>query len=118
MSEPFPPPQAELCSVRRERQAVRLRGDIDLVNAAEIADRLVAEVEAGAWHLDLSEVDYCGVAGLRALLAACDALRARGGTLRLTCSPSVLRALEICELNRAGLELVAADPAGGEEAGW
>ncbi|MFB9718113.1 STAS domain-containing protein [Planobispora longispora] len=104
--------------MRRERQAVRLRGDIDLVNAAEIADRLVAEVEAGAWHLDLSEVDYCGVAGLRALLAACDALRARGGTLRLTCSPSVLRALEICELNRAGLELVAADPAGGEEAGW
>lgn len=109
VSGAFPPSRADLCSVRRDRDSLRLSGEIDVGNVAAVSARIQAEIRAGVVHLDLSEVGYCGAAGLRALLAGRDALRDRGGVLRLTCSPVVLRILRICELiDSAGMIVVPA----------
>jgi len=90
---------------------LRLAGEIDIANSAAVSDRIVAEVRAGVVHLDLSEVSFCGVAGLDALLDGYAVLHSQGGTLRVTCHPIVARAMHVCGL--AGLEgliVTVADP--------
>ncbi|BCJ39961.1 hypothetical protein GCM10010168_28200 [Actinoplanes ianthinogenes] len=99
MSASSGPPRAELCSVQRDGDVLRLSGEIDQLNVSTVGGRIVAEIEAGVTHLDLSAVSYCGAVGIRALLTGRDVCRERGGILRLTCSPEVLRVLHLCGLD-------------------
>jgi anti-anti-sigma factor len=97
LTGPFGAEHAELCSVRRDGTAVRLTGEIDEANWAAIAERIALEIGAGAVHLDLTQLGYCGAAGVRALLQGRQVLPS-GSTLHLTCSPLVFRVLQICGL--------------------
>ncbi len=92
VTEPFRADRITRCSLYREGATVRLVGDVDLGNWAEIGGQL-----AGLRTLDLTGVRYFGAAGVRVLL---DALAARslGETLHVTCSPSVYRVLRISDL--------------------
>jgi anti-sigma B factor antagonist len=68
---------------------VRLRGDVDLSNAAELRDELRASTpnDAIGLILDLSEVDYLDSAGIHLVHRLREDLRARGQTLRLVIPP-------------------------------
>jgi|tagenome__1003787_1003787.scaffolds.fasta_scaffold19832532_2 anti-anti-sigma factor len=85
-------------SVRRDGHRLELSGEIDLDNAAEISDLVVAAVRAGVVELDLSRVTFCGAAGVHAILRAREA-RADGGALRVACSPAVFRVFALCGLS-------------------
>lgn len=102
--------RAELCSVRRDGDVLRLIGDIDNDNATQIADRVIAEIHAGVVSLDLTRVYFCGAAGVRALLRGRDALPP-GVALHVTCSPLVYHVLQICGLVDADRLIVARDRA-------
>ena len=117
LTGPFGAEHAELCSVRRDGAAVRLTGEIDEANWAAIAERIALEIGAGAVHLDLTQLGYCGAAGVRALLHGRQALPF-GSTLHLTCSPLVFRVLHICGLVGAeGLMIKQVDANGGRRPG-
>jgi anti-anti-sigma factor len=104
-------PVAELWSAHRDGLVLRLAGEIDIANSVAVSDRVVAEVRAGVLHLDLSEVSFCGVAGLDALLDGHAVLHGQGGTLRVTCHPIVARAMDVCGLTGLeGLIVTVADP--------
>jgi anti-anti-sigma factor len=114
LTGPFGAERAELCSVRRDGAAVRLTGEIDEANWAMIAKRIALEVGAGAVHLDLTQLRYCGAAGVRALLQGRQALPP-GSALHLSCSPPVFRVLEICGLVGADALIVTrVDADGGQ----
>lgn len=74
-------------SARRDGPALLISGTLDQLTAAEVAARLAAEVPGGALWLDLSGVDFCDVAGVRALLAGRDAARALGLVLQVEYFP-------------------------------
>lgn len=57
-------------------------GDIDASNAARVTSVLCAAVAHGITEIDLSELDFCAVAGVRAFLAAAAAMPA-GAALSL-----------------------------------
>jgi anti-anti-sigma factor len=114
LTGPFGAEHAELCSVRRDGTAVRLTGEIDEANWSAIAERIALEIAAGAVRLDLTQLGYCGAAGVRALLHGRRALPS-GSTLHLTCSPLVFRVLHICGLVGAeGLMIKQVDANGGQ----
>lgn len=51
---------------------LRVRGEIDFNNADRFAAVLHAVVAGGLHRVDLSELEFCAVAGIRALLSAAD----------------------------------------------
>ncbi len=75
---------------------MRIDGDVDVFTGDDVEELLVAEVGGGADQVDLSEVGFFGLAGVRVLQAGADAARLRGTQLEVLCPPSVLRLLEIC----------------------
>ncbi|WP_432837468.1 ATP-binding protein [Dactylosporangium sp. CA-092794] len=87
--------RATRCTVSRDGTTLTLAGVIDEGNRAEIADRLVSEVAAGADRLDLTAVTVFGAAGVHALLRGHRALPA-GGRLRVTCGALTYRVLDMC----------------------
>lgn len=101
MAEPFHAQHAGLCTIRQDGPVLRLIGDIEQANWREVADRIAAEVRAGATRLDLTQVRFFGAAGVRALMKGCEA-RPSGVTLHLSCAPVVFRALQICGLLTMG----------------
>ena len=101
MVEPFHAQHAGLCTIRRDGPVLRLVGDIEQGNWREVADRIAAEIRAGASRLDLTQVRFFGAAGVRALMKGCEA-RPGGVTLHLSCAPVVFRALQICGLLTMG----------------
>jgi anti-anti-sigma factor len=114
LTGPFGAERAELCSVQRDGAAVRLTGEIDEANWVMIAERIALEVGAGAVHLDLTQLRYCGAAGVRALLQGRQALPP-GSALHLSCSPPVFRVLDICGLVGADALIVTrVDADGGQ----
>jgi hypothetical protein len=95
MTGPTLPPRAELCSVERIGNLLRLKGEIDQANTVALTIRLTAEVRLGVTHVDLSGVRCCGDG--RRTCAAGRQDRPTGGHSRmvLTCSPIVFRILHI-----------------------
>jgi anti-anti-sigma factor len=119
LTEPYGTQRAGTCWIRRDGGVLRISGEIDQANWATVADRIVDAVRTGAVHVDLTEVGFCGAAGVRALLYGRAALPP-GSVLTLACAPEVFRTLEICGLVGAdGLVVTGAD-AGGQppEANW
>ena len=85
-----------LWSGHREGSVLRIRGDVDVFTAEDIEERLVTEVLDGAVQVDLSEVEFFGLAGVRVLQAGADVARSRGAVREIQCPPAVMRLLEIC----------------------
>jgi anti-anti-sigma factor len=76
------------CSVEDETWAatvvgdrLRVRGEIDADNVDEFARVLRSAVSAGVSKVDLSEVRFFAVAGVRALLVAAELLHDKGQPL-------------------------------------
>ena len=109
MAEPFHAQHAGLCSIRRDGPVLRVVGDIEQANWHDVADRIAAEIRAGAACLDLTQVRFFGAAGVRALMKGCEA-RPGGVTLHLSCAPVVFRALQVCGLLTMGGLVVEAQP--------
>lgn len=91
----WPAPHAVLITVRGDLDAATA-GDL----AALVADRLWATPQRLA--LDLSEVDFLGVAGVRVLLHAALQAEHNGTDLRVITgkNPMVRRALQVTEADR------------------
>ena len=82
---------------------VRAPEDIDITNASDFREALLAAAERGAGTtvVDLSRTQFCDSAGLHALVAAHKRARASGGEVRLVVSgPHVLRIFAISGLDR------------------
>lgn len=97
VTEPLPADRVSRCSIRREGVTLRVVGDIDLGNWAEVGEKVAAGVGSGAVTLDLTEVRYFGAAGVRVILCGYDA-RPSGVTLRVRCAPLVFRVMRISGL--------------------
>jgi anti-anti-sigma factor len=107
VAEPFHAQHDSLCTIRRDGPVLRLIGDIEQANWQDVADRIAAEIRAGAVRLDLTQVRFFGAAGVRALMKGCEA-RPGDVILQLSCAPVVFRALQICGLlNISGLVVEA-----------
>jgi len=67
------------------RSLVRLRGELDVATAPGLQRRLDSLIDRGVHHLvvDLADVSFCDLAGVRVLLGADRQLRTRGGHLTL-----------------------------------
>ena len=89
----------EVRSRREGRQTiVAVDGEVDLATARELRDELERLVQSGCLRLrvDLAQVSFMDVAGLRALIDARDYLAAIGGELSIgSQSPLVQRLLEM-----------------------
>jgi anti-anti-sigma factor len=92
-------PSLRLRTTRPAPQAVlvTVHGDLDCATAGDlaavVADRLAAA--PGRLVLDLSEVDFLGVAGVRALLHAARQADRHGAELHVVANPVVRRALRV-----------------------
>jgi anti-sigma B factor antagonist len=81
----------------------RLRGDIDLANAASVQRSLLQQIwtTSGNLTLDMSEVEFFGSSGLAVLAAADSEIRSRGGRLVIIdAPPEILRLLELVGVPR------------------
>ena len=97
MTEPSADGRGRAFSAWRDGAVLHLSGDIDQANWLVVADRVAAELRSGVVELDLTAVGFFGAAAVRALLVARDRSRL-AASLRLTCSPTVIRVLTICGL--------------------
>jgi anti-anti-sigma factor len=82
----------------------RLEGDLDIVAAPALRQRLLGVLSPGARLLiiDLTEVFFCDVAGLAVLVSAQRRARARGITVRLAAPrPQMAKLLRITGLDRS-----------------
>ena len=82
---------------------VRAPEDIDITNASDFREALLAAAERGAGItvIDLSQTQFCDSAALHALVAAHKRARAAGGEVRLVVSdPHVLPIFAISGLDR------------------
>jgi anti-anti-sigma factor len=110
VTEPSPNGHGRTFVARREGSVLHVTGDIDQANWLEVADRVAAELRAGAVELDLTGVSFFGAAGVRALLHARNGSRL-AGPLRVTCSRMVFRVLTICGLENLDGIVVTQDAA-------
>jgi anti-anti-sigma factor len=111
VTEPHGVQRADSCWIRRDGAVLRISGEIDQANWAVVADNIVGAVRTGVVRVDLTEVGFCGAAGVRALLRGRAAVPA-GSVLILTCPPVVFRILEVCGLVGADRLIVTAAGAG------
>ncbi|HEU5392066.1 MAG TPA: STAS domain-containing protein [Streptosporangiaceae bacterium] len=82
---------------------VRAPEDIDITNASDFREALLAAAERGAGStvVDLSQTQFCDSADLHALVAAHKRARAADGEVRLVVSdPHVLRIFAISGLDQ------------------
>ena len=110
MTEPSRAYRAPRCALYRDGAVLRLIGDIDLANRAQVGDRVAAEVGAGVVTLDLTDVHYFGAAGIQVVLHGYEA-RPPGATLDVRCAPAVFRVMRISGLVDAP-ELVVTEHGG------
>jgi anti-sigma B factor antagonist len=86
-----------------DRVVVTVSGDVDVVTAPRLRQRLLDLVESGQTDLmvDLRPTEFIDSSGLSSLVAAAKRARERGGDVGLVCPPSnVRRLLEIAALDR------------------
>lgn len=89
---PMPALEVEVRTEGQQPPELRLRGEIDVVTVSALHESLSALVDgdgSGDVVVDLSDVDFIGVAGLEALCSQARLLRQRGHRL-IVSSPSAL----------------------------
>jgi anti-anti-sigma factor len=93
-------------------QRLRIRGELDFSNAVRLAPVMHAAIRAGVRVVDVSELLFCDVAGVRTLVAAADALPPETVPLTLIGVNAVLvTMLELTGgLNPAVLQVSERDP--------
>lgn len=103
----------ELCSARRQRDRLLLRGEIDASNGDRVATAWQAALRDGVAVFDLAEVDFLAVDSLRRLSGLAAGLADAGRSLTLVnLPPQVRRAAAVARVDDArGLELEQTDPA-------
>jgi anti-sigma B factor antagonist len=79
-----PAPIAIDTSVEGDRAVVTVSGELDLLSAPTLTERLEGLGPVTALELDLSDLSFVDSSGLNALLAARRRLDEAGGTLRVT----------------------------------
>lgn len=86
---------------RRGLVTVTLDGELDLASSPQLRGVLHATMHAGRVVLDLTRLDFCDAAGLRALLEVEQELTRRGARMELAnpC-PMMMRVLAITGLDR------------------
>lgn len=86
---------------------LRVRGEIDFSNADRFAAVLRAVVASGLHRVDLSEVGFCAVAGIRAILSVTDHPPRGAAALTLEAVPAVVaRLVDLTgAANHPGLQL-------------
>lgn len=101
IEHPDEPVQITVEQLRRGVAVVRVFGDVDLLTAPQLRDRLRELLEQpGVVLVDLRQVGFLGSTGLAELTAAQDAAASHGTTLRLVAtSRAVLRPLEVTGLS-------------------
>jgi anti-anti-sigma factor len=90
--------EAFLSGTDESRLVITVRGETDLGNAGDLLLRLVvlAGTATGQIALDLSQVTFMDLAGLRTLAAIDRHVRAGGGSIRMAAvSPEVARLFEL-----------------------
>ena len=99
------PAEASLSVLRRPACTVaRLRGDLDIATIPALREQLAGVLGPGVRLLiiDLSEVSFCGAAGLAMLTGTQRRARARGITVRLAAPrPQTAELLRITGLDRS-----------------
>jgi anti-sigma B factor antagonist len=85
-----------------ETLGVCVRGDVDLVTAAEVERELLAAAELGARRIlvDLTETTFIDSSAIRVLVTGGERLVSSGLQFGLVCGPSVRRVLEIVGVDR------------------
>ncbi len=80
---------------------VEASGRIDSMNAHELGEALIREIEGGHVHLvlDLASVDYMSSAGLREIVSALKKVRSSGDLRLAQPSPRVQEVLEMAGLD-------------------
>jgi anti-anti-sigma factor len=84
------------CRVTWSDARVVLSGEIDELNADEVADRLRAGLTSPVTIMDLSAVTFFSAAGVRCLGRVGAAASAMDAIVRVTCSPHVWRIMDVC----------------------
>jgi anti-anti-sigma factor len=103
----------ELATIRREGDedviVVRVAGEIDMSNAANVADEIMTQVsnEAVGLVVDLTDVSYLDSAGIRMLMELAKRLGWRGQILRIV-APSGSRSRHVLSITSADTLLVFA----------
>lgn len=80
---------------------VEASGRIDSMNAHELGEALIRQIEGGHVHLvlDLASVDYMSSAGLREIVSALKKVRSSGDLRLAQPSPRVQEVLEMAGLD-------------------
>lgn len=106
---------------------VRVTGEIDVCSSAPLRDDVGRLIDAGHRHmvLDLREVTFLDSMGLSAIVAITKRLRARAGSLLLTCTDSrildVFKAgglYDVYAFHPSATEATRRAPNGSGLAGW
>jgi anti-sigma B factor antagonist len=87
-----------------------LAGEVDIATAPDLREALAAVAGHPLLVVDVDGVRFCGVRGLRALLATADDRAARGGALVLARTPPHLRRLMLAMGVREHPHPVPGDP--------
>jgi anti-sigma B factor antagonist len=85
------------------RTILAVSGDLDVLTAPELRDRLIETIETGRRELlvDLTSCEFIDSSGLSALVSGYKRVRALGGDLSLVCPPGpVRRLIELVALDR------------------
>ena len=85
----LPALEVEVLTDGQKPPRLRLRGEIDILTVPVLHESLSALADGGDIVIDLTEVDFIGLAGLEALCQKARCLRQRGGRLVVS-SPSAI----------------------------
>jgi anti-anti-sigma regulatory factor len=83
----------DVWSVAVVGQRLRIRGEVDFSNASRFAPVVRAALRAGVRALDASELAFCDVAGIRALVSAAGALPPGAPPVTVTGADGVLASM-------------------------
>jgi anti-sigma B factor antagonist len=85
-----------------ETFGVSVRGDVDLVTAADVELELLASAQLGARRVlvDLTETTFIDSSGIHVLVTGGERLVASGLQFGLVCGPNVKKVLEIVGVDR------------------
>lgn len=89
--------------VEREATVVRLTGDLDVITAPRVRERLSDLIRRGHYDLvvDLNEVSFLDSTGLAVLVNTLKRARAHDGSVRVVCtSEAIVQLLRITGLTR------------------